>query len=67
MCSVAVMVLSNNLDIPTFGMMLPFILMLGIIMIAAPGVPGGAVMAALGLLSTMLGFDEDCTRFNDCP
>lgn len=58
MCSVAVMVLSNNLDIPTFGMMLPFILMLGIIMIAAPGVPGGAVMAALGLLSTMLGFDE---------
>ena len=27
-------------------------------MIAAPGVPGGAVMAALGLLSSMLGFDE---------
>ena len=43
---------------PTFGMMMPFIFMLGIIMIAAPGVPGGAVMAALGLLSTMLGFDE---------
>lgn len=57
-CSVAVMVLSKGLSIPTFGMMLPFILMLGIIMIAAPGVPGGAVMAALGLLSTMLGFDE---------
>src|SRR5690625_4883489 len=58
LCSVAVMVLSNDLPMPTFGMMLPFILMLGIIMIAAPGVPGGAVMAALGLLSTMLGFDE---------
>ena len=58
MCSVAVMVLSNHLSMPTFGMMLPFILMLGIIMIAAPGVPGGAVMAALGLLGTMLGFDE---------
>lgn len=57
-CSVAVMVLSSGLAIPTFGMMLPFILMLGIIMIAAPGVPGGAVMAALGLLSTVLGFDE---------
>jgi Na+/H+-dicarboxylate symporter len=36
--------------------MLPFILMLGITMIAAPGVPGGAVMAALGLLESMLGF-----------
>ncbi|HLS29188.1 MAG TPA: dicarboxylate/amino acid:cation symporter [Opitutales bacterium] len=57
-CSVAVMVLSNQLSMPTFGMMFPFILMLGVIMIAAPGVPGGAVMAALGLLSTMLGFGE---------
>ena len=35
-----------------------FILMLGITMIAAPGVPGGAIMAALGLLQSMLGFDE---------
>src|SRR5699024_4886742 len=58
LCSVAVMVLSNDLSLPTFGTMLPFILLLGVIMIAAPGVPGGAVMAALGLLSTMLGFDE---------
>ena len=32
--------------------------MLGVTMIAAPGVPGGAVMAAVGLLGTMLGFDE---------
>ncbi|WP_373893636.1 dicarboxylate/amino acid:cation symporter [Virgibacillus sp. CBA3643] len=58
LCSVAVMVISNGLSMPSFGMMLPFILMVGIVMIAAPGVPGGAVMAALGLLSTMLGFDE---------
>lgn len=57
-CSVAVMVLSNGMSIPSFGLMIPFILMLGIIMVAAPGVPGGAVMAALGLLGTMLGFDE---------
>lgn len=57
-CSVAVMVLANDLPIPTFGMMIPFIFMLGIIMVAAPGVPGGAVIAALGLLNTMLGFDE---------
>ena len=30
--------------------------MLGVTMIAAPGVPGGGVMAALGLLESMLGF-----------
>lgn len=35
-----------------------FIFMLGITMVAAPGVPGGAIMAATGLLSTMLGFNE---------
>ena len=33
-------------------------MMLGITMIAAPGVPGGAIMAAVGILQTMLGFDE---------
>ena len=36
-----------------------FILMLGIMMIAAPGVPGGAIMAAVGILQSMLGFDEE--------
>ncbi|HAQ07220.1 MAG TPA: sodium:proton antiporter [Bacillus bacterium] len=41
-----------------FSSIMPFILMLGITMIAAPGVPGGAVMAALGLLETMLGFSN---------
>ncbi|MEN6619876.1 MAG: dicarboxylate/amino acid:cation symporter [Rikenellaceae bacterium] len=35
-----------------------FIFMLGIIMVAAPGVPGGAIMAAVGVLQSMLGFDE---------
>lgn len=35
-----------------------FIFMLGITMVAAPGVPGGAIMAALGVLEGMLGFDE---------
>lgn len=42
---------------PTLSEMFPFILLLGVMMIAAPGVPGGAVMAAAGLLETMLGFD----------
>lgn len=32
--------------------------MLGVTMVAAPGVPGGAIIAALGLLSTILGFTE---------
>ena len=36
-----------------------FICMLGITMVAAPGVPGGAIMAALGLLASMLGFSEE--------
>lgn len=42
--------------IPSFGTMLPFILMLGITMVAAPGIPGGGVYAALGLLKDMLLF-----------
>lgn len=41
-----------------FGDYLGFIFMLGIAMVAAPGVPGGAIMAAIGIISTMLGFDE---------
>ncbi len=57
-CAVAVITLQNGLEIPSFTVMLPFIFMLGIVMLAAPGVPGGAVMSALGLLGSMLGFGE---------
>ena len=42
----------------SFELYAGFICMLGIAMVAAPGVPGGAIMASLGLLSSMLGFDE---------
>lgn len=42
-----------------FDIFAGFICMLGITMVAAPGVPGGAIMAALGLLTSMLGFNED--------
>ncbi|MBV7294675.1 dicarboxylate/amino acid:cation symporter [Corynebacterium sp. TAE3-ERU12] len=42
----------------TFGQAAGFVLLLGIMMVAAPGVPGGAIMAAVGLLQTQLGFDE---------
>lgn len=55
-CSVAVLIIGDQT--PQFADFLPFILLLGITMVAAPGVPGGAVMAALGLLSSILGFTE---------
>ena len=55
-CAMAIMLMSG---MPiSFGVMAGFIFMLGIAMVAAPGVPGGAIMAALGLLQSMLGFDE---------
>ena len=43
-------------DLPLF---LHFIMILGVCMVAAPGVPGGAVMAALGPLAGILGFDPE--------
>ncbi|WP_426348107.1 dicarboxylate/amino acid:cation symporter [Alloiococcus sp. CFN-8] len=55
-CAMAVMMI-NNMSY-TLPQMLGFIAMLGVTMVAAPGVPGGAVMAALGILQSMLGFSE---------
>ncbi|BBN82079.1 sodium:glutamate symporter [Pseudoalteromonas sp. A25] len=57
-CAMAVMLLSPTMAVPSLVEMLPFLFMLGIVMIAAPGAPGGAVMSALGLLTSMLGFNE---------
>lgn len=42
-----------------FGTFVHFILMLGVVMVAAPGVPGGCIMAALAPLSGILGFDTE--------
>ena len=55
-CSLAIMLMSG-MEI-NFAQFAGFIMMLGIAIVAAPGVPGGAIMAALGLLQSMLGFDE---------
>lgn len=56
-CALALMIMQG---MPyDFGMIFGFICMLGITMVAAPGVPGGAIMAALGLLQSMLGFDQE--------
>ncbi|MDE5655862.1 MAG: dicarboxylate/amino acid:cation symporter [Muribaculaceae bacterium] len=55
-CALALMILQGHAyDFSTF---MGFIAMLGITIIAAPGVPGGAVMASLGLLSGILGFSD---------
>ena len=56
-CALALMMLQGTPY--DFSMFAGFIMMLGIIMVAAPGVPGGAIMAALGVLHSMLGFDEN--------
>lgn len=54
-CVVALMLMqSMPIDI---WQMAGFICMLGVTMVAAPGVPGGAIMAAIGVISSMLGFD----------
>lgn len=54
-CAVALMLMTGmKFDIVMFT---GFILMLGVMMVAAPGVPGGAIMAALGVIQSILGFD----------
>lgn len=58
----AVMML-NGLQI-SINLFVGFIAMLGITIVAAPGVPGGAVMASLGVLELILGFTEPCN--DDC-
>lgn len=54
-CAVALMLI-QGIDIDPINF-IGFIFMLGIAMVAAPGVPGGAIMAAIGIIGTMLGFD----------
>ena len=46
---------------PPVSKMILFCLLLGIFALGAPGVPGGTVMASLGLISGVLGFDETGT------
>lgn len=44
--------------IPSAGTMVLFCVLLGVFAIGAPGVPGGTVMASLGLITGILGFDS---------
>lgn len=54
-CAIALMML-NGMPFD-FMMIFGFILLLAVTMVAAPGVPGGAIMAAIGILESSLGFD----------
>lgn len=56
-CALALMIMKGMPH--DFGMFMGFICMLAITMVAAPGVPGGAIMASLGVLQSMLGFDQE--------
>ncbi|WP_422116926.1 dicarboxylate/amino acid:cation symporter [Brachybacterium sp. UNK5269] len=54
--AVAIMIVTGMpLDV---GVLVGFVFLLGVVMIAAPGVPGGAIMAAAGVLSSLVGFGE---------
>lgn len=62
-CSIAVMTVLPDYSLPGFFEILGTILLLGVVMIAAPGVPGGAIMAASGVLMANLGFNEAAVAF----
>ena len=48
-------------QLPSLGSMILFVVLLGVFAIGAPGVPGGTVMASLGLITGILGFDANGT------
>ncbi|NMA58702.1 dicarboxylate/amino acid:cation symporter [Clostridium cochlearium] len=56
LCAMSVMML-HGMPI-TFSSFFAFVAMLGVSIVAAPGIPGGAVMASLGVLELILGFDK---------
>ena len=56
-CAVALIIMQGGSL--AIGQFTGFILMLGVMMVAAPGVPGGAIMAALGVLQSILGFTPE--------
>ena len=58
-----VMIVSKVLygELPAVGTMILFCVLLAVFAIGAPGVPGGTVMASLGLIISVLGFGNDGT------
>lgn len=58
-CMIVSVILYGHL--PSVGTMITFIVLLGIFAIGAPGVPGGTVMASLGIVVSVLGFNAEGT------
>lgn len=58
-CFIVSMILYHKL--PNVGTMVLFILLFGIFAVGAPGVPGGTVMASLGIVTSVLGFTAEGT------
>lgn len=56
-CALAIVMMHG--ESYSFSLFTGFIFLLGITMVAAPGVPGGAIMAALGVLGSVLHFNQD--------
>jgi len=56
-CTLAI-IMTSSIDMG-FAQYAGFICMLGIVMVAAPGVPGGAIMASIGIIQSMLGFNQE--------
>lgn len=54
-CAITIMLLQGTAF--SFPLILQFVMMLAITAVAAPGVPGGVIMASLGVLASVLGFD----------
>lgn len=55
-CALALMIMQGMPH--DFHLFMGFVAVLGVTMVAAPGTPGGAIMAALGVLTSVLGFTE---------
>lgn len=55
-CALALLIMHGEPH--DLSLFINFVAMLGITIVAAPGIPGGAIMAALGILTSILGFDE---------
>lgn len=55
-CAITIMML-HGMDF-SFPLMLRFIMIVAITAVAAPGVPGGVIMASLGVLASVLGFND---------
>ena len=58
-CAVALILIGGDLAKLDIAVFAQFIALLGLMMVAAPGVPGGAVMASIGVAESLLGFGKE--------